>query len=195
MDVSIYQKSKKGNYLCGDSYFCIEDENMFLGVLADGLGSGGIAKESSQAVVEIIKDHLDRTVEELIRLCNKKLVKMRGAVVGILKIDFKNETYTFSSIGNIGVIILEDGAGKKRNIPNAGYLGTHYRAPKVMTEKVMKGTNFIMFSDGVMDKELSQGYFKDTDVDRITDAYAYLSDSSRNDDTTLMAIRYRNEQG
>lgn len=64
-----------------------------------------------------------------------------------------------------------------------------------MTEKLSEGTNFIVFSDGVMDKELSQYFFKDYNVDRITEAYARYSDNIRQDDTTLLAIRYKGEKG
>ena len=90
---------------------------------------------------------------------------------------------------------MEDGVKKKRNIPSSGYLGSRYRGVKVMTEKLKKATNFIVFSDGVMDKELSQYFFKDYNVGRITEAYAHYSDNTRQDDTTLMAIRYKGEKG
>ncbi|WP_080875339.1 SpoIIE family protein phosphatase [Oceanobacillus timonensis] len=195
VDVSVYQKSKKGNHFCGDSYFFIEEDQLFLGVLADGLGSGEIAKESSQVVVDIVKQHKHQTVKEIIDLCNKQLVGMRGAVMGILKIDFIDQSFTFSSIGNIGIIILEQGCKKKRNIPSSGYLGSRYRGVKVMTEKLNDGTNFIVFSDGVKDKELSAYYFKDYNVERITDAYKQNIHHTRQDDTTLMAIRYKGEKG
>lgn len=195
VDVSVYQKAKKGNHFCGDSYFFVEEDQIFLGVLADGLGSGEIAKESSQAVIDIVRQHKYKTVKEIIEICNKRLIGMRGAVMGILKIDFMDQTFTFSSIGNIGIIVLEHGVKKKRNIPSSGYLGSRYRGVKVMTEKLKKDTNFIVFSDGVMDKELSQCFFKDYNVDRITEAYAHYSDNTRQDDTTLLAIRYKGEKG
>lgn len=194
VDVSVYQKSKKSNHLCGDSYFFVEEDHIFLGVLADGLGSGEIAKESSQAVIDIVKQHKYKTVKEIIELCNKQLIGMRGAVMGILKIDFISQNFTFSSIGNIGIIILENGVKRRRNIPSAGYLGSRYRGVKVMREKLSEGTNFIVFSDGVMDKELSQCFFQDYNVDRITEAYAHYSNNTRQDDTTLLAIRYKGEK-
>ncbi|WP_152655456.1 SpoIIE family protein phosphatase [Oceanobacillus sp. CFH 90083] len=194
VDVSVYQKAKKGNHFCGDSYFFIEEDQIFLGVLADGLGSGEIAKESSQAVIDIVKQHKNKTVKEVVDLCNKELIGMRGAVMGILKIDLTDQTFSFSTIGNIGIIIFEKAGKKKRNIPSSGYLGSRYRGVKVMTEKLTEGTNFIVFSDGVQDKELSACYFKDCDVERITNAYAQYNDNSRQDDTTLMAIRYKGEK-
>ena len=49
-----------------------------------------------------------------------------------------------------------------------------------------------MHTDGVTNKELAENYFFDTDVDRITKTFALKSEKLRNDDTTLIALRYDN---
>ncbi|WP_087974538.1 SpoIIE family protein phosphatase [Oceanobacillus rekensis] len=193
VDVSVYQKPKKGNYQCGDSYFYRETEDEFLCAIADGLGSGEFAKESSQIVIDIIKSNNQATVEQLVKVCNSQLQGKRGVVIGILKINFKNKIYSFSSIGNIGIMSITDDKVKKRSIPNAGYLAGYQRAFKVRTEKLESNMNFIMFSDGVLDKELSQCFFLNKNVDSITKAYEQTSNEIKADDTTLIAMRYETE--
>lgn len=188
--VSVYQQPKQGNTLCGDSYFYNETEDHFICAIADGLGSGEYAMESSQAVIDIIKENNHVSVEELVRKSNEILYGKRGVVLGILKMDFRSEVYSFSSIGNIGIMTVTDDRVKKRNIPNTGYLAGYKRSIKVENYKLNKGTNFIIFSDGVKDKELSHCYFTDKDVNRITKAYELTSEPNRSDDTTLIAIRY-----
>ncbi|WP_010651739.1 protein phosphatase 2C domain-containing protein [Oceanobacillus massiliensis] len=188
--VSVFQKPKKGNYECGDSYFYTETENEFLCVIADGLGSGEFAKESSQIVIDIIKSNIHATVEQLVKVCNSQLQGKRGVVIGILKLDFANLISSFSSIGNIGIMSITNERQKKRNIPNAGYLAGYHRSFKVMKQELKPDMNFIMFSDGVMDKELSQCFFSNEDVDSITKTYEQTSNATRVDDTTLIAIRY-----
>ncbi|MDL4839052.1 PP2C family serine/threonine-protein phosphatase [Aquibacillus rhizosphaerae] len=190
MDVSVYQKPKKGNYYCGDSYFFRETENDFICALADGLGSGEYAKESSQAVIEIIEDNIHSTVEHIIKQCNKSLIGKRGVVLGVLKINFASEYYTFSSIGNIGVMTLFSKNEKKRNIPNAGYLGGYPRPVKVSREKLVQDMVFIMFSDGVNPKDLSKNYFFGKDVEKITETFSSYIGPNENDDTTLIAMKY-----
>lgn len=190
VQVSVYQKPKQGNYSCGDSYFYTETEKEFVCVIADGLGSGDFAKESSQVVIDIIKSNIYATVEQLVKSCNKELFGKRGVVLGILKLDFDSRTYTFSSIGNIGVITVTKEKKRKRNIPNAGYLAGYPIPFKVVQEKLENQTNFIMFSDGVIDKELSQAFFSDKDIHRITQTYEHTCDKIRHDDTTLIAMRY-----
>jgi negative regulator of sigma-B (phosphoserine phosphatase) len=188
--VSTYQKPKDGNVYCGDSYFYNETEDHFICAIADGLGSGEFALESAQAVIDIIKENNHVTVEELVRKSNKSLLGKRGVVLGILKIDFSKQMYSYSSIGNIGIMTITDDHVKERNIPNSGYLAGYKRPIKVKNYPLTKGTTFVMFSDGVKDKELSQRFFMDTDVENIIQAYARKTDETREDDTTLIAMRY-----
>ncbi|GAA0610781.1 phosphoserine phosphatase RsbX [Virgibacillus siamensis] len=190
VDVAVYQKAKKGQYYCGDSYFYTETEHEFLCVLADGLGSGEFAMESSRIVTEIIRSNIHTTIEQLIKRCNEQLSGKRGVVIGILKLDFLSQRYSFSSIGNIGVLTILKNGKKKRNIPNAGYLAGYHRPFKVVSDKLDSEMNFIMFSDGVSDADLSKGMFLNKDAQQIVMDYEYTVGGSRYDDTTLIAIRY-----
>ncbi|MDC3418673.1 SpoIIE family protein phosphatase [Aquibacillus salsiterrae] len=190
IQASVYQKPKKGNYHCGDSYLLKETEDEFICALADGLGSGEYAKESSQVVMDIIEQNPGATVDQLIKLCNQSLSGKRGVVLGILKLDFVKQTYTFTSIGNIGVMTITSNLEKKRNIPNSGYLGGYPRKLKVSVENLEKGMVFIMFSDGVSSRELSSKYFLRKDVQAIIDTYAKYVGQSEVDDTTLIALKY-----
>src|SRR5699024_11712512 len=122
MQVAIYQQAKKGKGFCGDSYFYSETESEFICAIADGLGSGKFAKESSQIVIDIIKNNRYDSVQQIIKKCNKQLYGKRGAVLGILKIDLNSHKYTFSSIGNIGLIIIDSNSKNRRNIFSSGYL-------------------------------------------------------------------------
>lgn len=190
MQLSVYQKAKKGNYYCGDSYYFKETEDEFICALADGLGSGEEAKESSQAVMDIIEDNDYATVEQLIKLCNKELIGKRGVVLGVLKINFSKRTYTFSSIGNIGIMTISADSVKKRNIPQNGYLGSYPRKLKVVHETFLEDMVFVMFSDGVTSKDLSYKFFLEKDVTKITELFSHSLDPNRHDDTTLIVMRY-----
>ncbi|MFC4559889.1 SpoIIE family protein phosphatase [Virgibacillus kekensis] len=190
VDVSIFQRAKKGQYYCGDSYFYKETDNEFVCALADGLGSGEFAKESSQIVIDIIKNNADAKVERIIKKCNEELTGKRGVVVGILKMDFVGREYSFSSIGNIGIMTIPKNGRKRRNIPNAGYLAGYHRPFKVVTNKLEDEMNFIMFSDGVTDNDLSQAFLLNREVEQITKVFEYRNQEARNDDTTLIAIHY-----
>ncbi|WP_090241593.1 protein phosphatase 2C domain-containing protein [Lentibacillus halodurans] len=191
VETAVFQKSKQNQYHCGDSYFYTETENEYICALADGLGSGEFAKESSEIVISIIKENIHATVEQLIKKCNQKLSGKRGAVIGILRIDFRTSSYSFSSIGNIGVITIGEDGKKKRNIPNTGYLAGYHRPFKVVSDQLDSVMNFILFSDGVTDKDLSQRFLLNRDVYQVTQTFAnYAEKEIRTDDTTLIAIKY-----
>ena len=189
--VSVFQKPKKGNYYCGDSYYYKETEHEFICALADGLGSGEHAKESSQVVMDIIEENVHASVKQIVKTCNERLVGKRGVVLGVLKVSFPDETYSFSSIGNIGIMTVSSRQEKKRSIPNAGYLGGYSRPFKVFDGKLEQGMVFVMFSDGVTSVDLSAGYFLGHDVEQITETFAAVSEKDRNDDTTLIAMKYQ----
>ncbi|UFT99829.1 SpoIIE family protein phosphatase [Radiobacillus kanasensis] len=190
MDVSIFQQAKKGNYYCGDSYYYKETEDGFVCALADGLGSGEFAKESSQAVIQAIEQNKDVSLDQLIKICNKELTGKRGVVLGILKVDYLSHTFSFTSIGNVGVMTVTSSGVKKRSIPNSGYLAGFPRPFKVTEGQLEEDLVFILFTDGVNDRDLSSSYFMVKDVQRITETYRSVCGTNEKDDTTLIAIKY-----
>lgn len=190
VEVAVYQQRKNGESYCGDSYYYQKMENKFICVLVDGLGSGKFAAESSQAVIEIFRENIHKSNDELMKIMNKQLVGKRGVVLGILEIDFNSNIYTFSSIGNVGMMIVFKDKRKRRNIPNAGYIASHPCKFKVLQESLENEMNFIMFSDGVTDTELSKQYILNKDVNDLVKTYSYLNGAHREDDTTLIAMRY-----
>lgn len=190
MQLSVFQKAKKGNYYCGDSYFYKETDEAFVCALADGLGSGELARESSKAVMNVIEENPVLTVEALVKKCNEVLTGKRGVVLGILRIDFKTETYSYSSIGNIGVITIGPDGKRNRSIPLAGYLAGYPRELRVTRGKVHEGMVFLMFSDGVNDRRLSKQRTSTRNVHLITEQYKQLYGQTRDDDTTLIAMVY-----
>lgn len=54
----VFQRSKALQQYCGDVYYTHEDENGFLYVLSDGLGSGLEANRAAKATVDAIKEDI-----------------------------------------------------------------------------------------------------------------------------------------
>lgn len=189
MRVAVYQKAKKGKYYCGDSYYYKETENTFLCALADGLGSGEMAHESSQAVMEVIEQHPTLTIEAIVKKCNEALTGKRGVVLGLLRVDYQRQTYSYASIGNIGVITIDQDGKRHRSIPLAGYLAGFPRKLRVASGIIRKGTKFLMFSDGVNDRLLTANYTR-VNVTSIVEQYKEQYGQMRDDDTTLIGMEY-----
>ncbi|WP_017473785.1 SpoIIE family protein phosphatase [Amphibacillus jilinensis] len=190
VDISVYQKAKAGNYYCGDSYYYYENDDFFICALADGLGSGELAKESSQAVMHVIEANPLMDTKQIVQASNQALIGKRGVVLGVLKISFKDHYYTYASIGNIGLMTITSDTIKSRNIPMSGYLGVYARTMKEVREPLERGTMFALFSDGIVSRDLSHTLFRQKDVQDITYAFAEKMKQVRDDDTTLIIIKY-----
>lgn len=191
MDVAVYQQPKDGNLHCGDSYFYQETEHGFMCVIADGLGSGEYARESSQIVVHTIQQNSNITLEDFVERCNQQLIGKRGVVCGILKVNFLENRYTYTSIGNIGMLITLDGEKKKRMVPSSGFLAGYKRPLKVTEGELLPNMQFIMFSDGVKEEELAENYFLNENVHAVTGTYRERMNGNTKDDTTLIAMRFK----
>ena len=190
IQVAVYQKEKGNNIYCGDSYFYTETEDFFICAIADGLGSGQFAQESSMVVINTIKENIHLSNDMLIKICRKRLLGHRGVVLGILKIDFKKQEYTYLSIGNIGLMTLKADQEKRRYIPSTGYLPHFKRSYKEFKDELQRSMTFFMFSDGMGDDELSSNIFMISNVDQIIKTFEKYHQEPRDDDTTLIAIRY-----
>ncbi|GAA0452636.1 SpoIIE family protein phosphatase [Alkalibacillus silvisoli] len=195
MEVATFQKPKKGNYHSGDSYFYMEMNDGFICALADGLGSGEIAKDSSDTVINVIRNHLDEPLDVLVEQANKSLFghQLRGCVLGILRVDYKRQLYSYVSIGNISVIVVDCYGNKRRNIPVPGYLSGVKKPVKVQDGKLEAGSVFFMFSDGVNERQLTKEFYSHDTMDLTIQWFRLQQKDYMDDDTTLIAMKYQKE--
>ncbi|PLT33554.1 SpoIIE family protein phosphatase [Bacillus sp. V5-8f] len=150
LEVIASQSSKNEMPYCGDDYFILNTKDYFLCVLADGLGSGKFAYESSSAVTETVKKHHENGVQTLMSLGNEALVNKRGAAVSILKIYYDTQEFVYSSVGNIRFFLYNPSSDKLvYPLPVTGYLSG--RAQKYHTQryKYEPHAKFILHSDGL----------------------------------------------
>ena len=66
IEVFVYQEAKEGNNESGDTYFTYMNEEYFLCAIADGLGNGPIARQSSEIIPMILAEYHHETIDELI---------------------------------------------------------------------------------------------------------------------------------
>src|SRR5699024_9271625 len=109
-----------------------------------------------------------------------------------LKMNFDEQRYSFSSIGNIGVMTITNGE-RKRMIPSTGYLAGFQRPFKKVIGNIEPEMTFLLFSDGVTDRDLSQRFLLSTNgnmAELSQQLTAYQQDRGI-DETTLVAMHYR----
>lgn len=189
--VKVLQQTKAGETNCGDSYFYVETDTEFICVLADGLGSGEHAKESSEVVIDTIKNNLTLTEEEIIRKCAKQLQGKRGVVLGILKLNFISNTVTYTSIGNIGFVSKVDGERRQHHIPERGFLAGYHQPLKKVVDQLHDQTIFILYSDGVLEPELFKTFIPHVTGSEWLETFPVTNVQDHSDDVTVIGIYYK----
>lgn len=146
--VLAYQTSKNGNVFCGDSYYFTSTDEYFVCVVADGLGSGEFANEASAAVIDTITLHHSKSVEELMDMSNKVLVKKRGAAVCIFKVDYSSRVIQYSSVGNIRFFLYSSKGKLTYPLPVTGFLSGRPQVYHTQSLPVEPNDKFLIFTDG-----------------------------------------------
>ena len=150
LEAHAFKTAKNNNPICGDSFYMTTNDNYFLCVLADGLGSGKFAYEASHAVVSIVKSNPEGNVDRLMHDCNKILGKKRGAAVAILKVDFNLGEFEYSCVGNIRFYVHTPQGKMIYPLPVTGYLCGRPQRFRTQTYTYEPHSNFLIHSDGLV---------------------------------------------
>lgn len=146
----IFNEAKKGYYESGDSYHTVLTDDYFICSVADGLGSGPVARESSQVIPQILKQHHHETIDELMQRFNGLMVQKRGAAVAIFKVDFKRKTLEYSCVGNIRFYLYRKGTDEMiYPLPVMGYLSGRPQKLRTQLYTYVEDDLFLIHSDGV----------------------------------------------
>lgn len=180
-----FQLPKEGKVCCGDSFFIKATEDYFICALADGLGSGESANESSSAISTLVEKKHNEDVEVLIDLCNQELKDKRGATVSILKFDFKKNQFTYSSVGNIRFILSSPSGSFIYPLPILGYLSGKPQKYRTQTYTYEKGSKFIIHTDGLVLPAIKSLLTKGNSVEELSRHLEEYT-KSRKDDLTYI---------
>ncbi|MEK5036881.1 PP2C family serine/threonine-protein phosphatase [Sporosarcina sp. FSL K6-3457] len=149
VEVYVYQEAKRGNRESGDTYFTHIEKDYFICAIADGLGSGPIARQSAQIIPKVLNEYHYESIDELLSRCNEHMVQKRGAAVAIVKVDFQQRIIQYSCVGNVRLYILQDRTKMIYPLPVMGYLSGRPQKLKMHEYNYQVGDLFFLHSDGV----------------------------------------------
>ena len=149
VEINIYQRAKSGNVESGDAYFYHAEEDYFICAIADGLGSGPIARQSAEIIPAVIKEHHSESLDELLNRCNEYMIQKRGAAVAVVKIDYRNKVIQYSCVGNVRFYMLQDGKKMIYPLPVMGYLSGRPQKTNTQEYEYHLGDMFFFHSDGI----------------------------------------------
>lgn len=149
VEAYIYQQSKNGNADSGDAYYIHSERDYFICAIADGLGSGSIAKESAEIIPQVLEKYHHESPDDLLLRCNKLMFHKRGAAVGIVKVYFEQQILEYSCVGNIRLYILQSNGQMNYPLPVMGYLSGRPQSLRTQRYPYRSGDRFFLHSDGV----------------------------------------------
>src|SRR5439155_3811792 len=77
--------------------------------LVDGLGHGQPASIAAKAAIEVLSQHPDHPVGELIASCHERLRTTRGAVISLASFDASRGAMTWVGVGNVEGVLVRGG--------------------------------------------------------------------------------------
>jgi len=147
MQFGVINKPLEGEVACGDTYFIKEFGSKVLVSVIDGLGHGINAAISAKKALTYIKNNYKKSLTEIIKGCHEELKNTRGAVIGMVLVDFDRSVLIYSGIGNIEVRIKS--IINIRPISINGILGNNFKMIRVEEFPYHREDIIILYSDGI----------------------------------------------
>lgn len=185
LEAYAFQMAKEGNQFCGDSFYMTANDDYFLCALADGLGSGEYAHESSQAVTSVVQSNPEEDVHTLMECSNKALLNKRGAAVAILKVDFARRKFEYSCVGNIRFYVYTPAGNFIYPMPVTGYMSGRPQKMKTQTFSYEPQSRFLIHSDGFAQVESKNHLNSYASIFTLANRLK-LSQGSKSDDVTFI---------
>jgi phosphoserine phosphatase RsbX len=141
-------RAKQNQSVSGDLYVVQEhSESRMIAAVVDGLGGGEEAARAARAAEQVIQQHPDWPLQELVQRSHVALHSTRGAVIGLLRLDAQGHRVSYVGVGNIGAQVYSRQTIKP--ISKNGILG--FRLPALLELHYVydPGDIFVLYSDGV----------------------------------------------
>ncbi|MBB6451278.1 negative regulator of sigma-B (phosphoserine phosphatase) [Geomicrobium halophilum] len=182
-----YQKEKQGCTVCGDAYYMVETDDYFLLALADGLGSGEMAKRSSRAAMHTI-EHLNESaaIEEVFSACNQALFNERGVVMTLLKIDYRTRKIFYGNVGNVECYLNIDNERCYHPITSYGFISGRRVSPKVDHYHFDSEMSFVLYTDGARCQGMKENFVRHAHSPKVFLEKMVENDTSGKDDYTII---------
>jgi len=147
-----------GEVLCGDSWAVAPVDERFLVLLADGAGHGPEAHKAATRAIEIFREWLKATPEEVVQRVHAALGATRGAAVAVARVEPETNggNVNFVGVGNISAALI-DATNVRRMVSLNGTAG--HIAPRIRAfQYPYRDTpTVILHSDGLTSRwDLSQ---------------------------------------
>ncbi|GAP96958.1 SpoIIE family protein phosphatase [Leptolyngbya sp. NIES-2104] len=132
----------------GDAWAIEQQHDRCLILVADGLGSGTLAAEASQAAIRVFQINAHLSPQQILEKIHAALRSTRGAVAAIAEIIPSEQQVRYAGIGNISATLLT-GSTSRTLISYNGTLGLTVRKVAELSYPWSNQSILVMHSDGL----------------------------------------------
>jgi len=153
VDIGVASRARSGQEDSGDLSAVLDRRSGVLIAVVDGLGHGAPAAAAARAAIAAIRSTPDEAIVPLVRNCHRELRRTRGATMSLVEIDFRANTLTWLSVGNVEAILLRAHAGllpaSERILQRGGVVGDRLPPLQTTVLPLSAGDTLIMTTDGI----------------------------------------------
>ena len=185
LEYGVAARPLPGEAKSGDLHAVIPLSHGSLVAVADGLGHGCEATLAAEVAMATLAARAHLPVDRIVEHCHEALIKTRGVAMSIASLDWRNDTITWLSIGNVAGILLRTnkrgGVEREHILMRGGVVGFRLPPLRAATLRLHRGDLLIFASDGV-----GEGFQGEIDfdahpqeiADRILARYAKATDDA-----------------
>lgn len=170
----------------GDAVFAVENDDVLLCGVIDGLGHGREAHAASSAFVYYVTRHREGPLDQMILSASRHIAGTRGAAASVMRFNMVNRTFEYCGVGNCHLHVVS--SKRLHPISYPGIVGHRIRKVSDFVDTLPDdGGLFILCSDGISTRVHPDEY-SETGVQEIVDGLvAHLGKD--HDDATALAVR------
>jgi anti-sigma regulatory factor (Ser/Thr protein kinase) len=146
--IGAWSRPHPGETSNGDAYFICKRDRATLYAVIDGLGHGMGARDASNAAIAVLDDWHGEPLEQVFQAAHVALRATRGAVMSVVVIDTRAQSFQFAGVGNVMVRVFET-PQRITPISTNGTLGARLGQVRVWTHPWVEGATCVMASDGI----------------------------------------------
>jgi phosphoserine phosphatase RsbX len=153
LEYGVAARPLPGEVKSGDLHAVVMLPYGSLVALADGLGHGYEAALAAEVAITTLAAQPDLRVGDIVKRCHAALIKTRGVAMSIALLEWRDETITWLSIGNVAGLLLranEEGRRAREHIlMQSGVVGHRLPPLRTATLRLRPGDVLIFATDGV----------------------------------------------
>ena len=192
IDWSVAARPISGQSVSGDLHLVKAFNHRVLVAVIDGVGHGQEAAAAARSAVEILDRYASDSAISLIKRCHEALLRTRGVVLTVAKLDSEENTMTWLGVGNVEGRLLraEVSASHPREsvLMRSGLVGYQLPALQASVIPVALGDVLILATDGI-DPAFDEGIHLNETPSQIADKILGRHFKG-NDDALVLVARY-----